>query len=155
MRRFAALLPLLAACATAEPVELRIARLSPGAREELERSRQFLTESQLERYLAEPDDDARQRYLSSLKIDERLADYPAHIRAAIVERRVVAGMDWQAVYLTWGRPTSRERVELPKAGGNVEEHWRWEGTDPTGRPRTRLVHVLNGLVVDVEERLDE
>jgi hypothetical protein len=145
----------LAACTTVEPLELRIARLSPGAREELDRSRQFMTDNQIERYLAESDDDARQRYLDSLKIDDRLADYPEHVRHAIVDRRVVAGMDWQAVYLTWGKPKWRDRLDAAKSHGNVEELWHWEVTDPSGRAMRRTVTVLNGLVVDVEEKLEE
>jgi len=80
--------------------------------------------------------------------DPRIASYPAAIQAAIRERRVVRGMDAQAVRLAWGDPAAVERTPSATAPGLAYERWAY-GAGPGGP--ARAVWLADGRVVDVAE----
>lgn len=73
--------------------------------------------------------------------DPRLARYPPEIRSAIEERRVVRGMDAEAVRLAWGEPDAVERTPSAVAPGLVYERWTW-------RAAARVAWLAEGRVVD-------
>lgn len=60
-----------------------------------------------------------------------LERYPAEVRAAIREKRLVRGMDAQAVTLAWGRP---ERIRQEWVEGVKSETWTW----PLGKRHATL-----------------
>jgi hypothetical protein len=80
--------------------------------------------------------------------DPRLDRYPAAVRAAIRERRVVRGMDAEAVRLAWGEPAAVERTPSLAAPGLLYERWSY-GAGPGGP--ARAVWLADGRVVDVAE----
>jgi hypothetical protein len=80
--------------------------------------------------------------------DPRLDRYPAAIRAAIRERRIVRGMDAAAVRLAWGEPAAVERTPSAAAPGLAYERWSY-GAGPGGP--ARAVWLADGRVVDVAE----
>jgi len=80
--------------------------------------------------------------------DPRLARFPPAIQAAIRERRVVGGMDAEAVRLAWGEPAAVERTPSVAAPGLWYERWSY-GAGPGGP--ARAVWLAEGRVVDVAE----
>lgn len=145
------LLPLFVflSCATTDPVVDRMRELSPGARHELDKYKQFLTARQIEQFVMLPSDDDRMRFIADLHIEERLTKYPEHVQAAIWRREVIVGMDLEAVYLTWGKPDARDLLDRNQEGGNVEEIWRWARHDMEGRDGIVRIRISNGIVVEV------
>lgn len=115
-------------------------------KEQLAKYRQFLTELQVDHYCNLPDLEARNAFIASLKIEERLAHYPKVIQDAIWAGEVIPGMDKPAVLLTWGSPSSRE-VDEQKAESGVEaERWGYARAE-----RRYEVVLVNGYVTEVLE----
>jgi hypothetical protein len=81
-------------------------------------------------------------------LDPRLDRYPAAIREAIRERRVVRGMDAEAVRLAWGEPAAVERTPSAAAPGLSYERWIY-GAGPGGPARSAWL--ADGRVVDAIE----
>jgi hypothetical protein len=117
------------------------ALLPPGSQLQLEKYRQFMTQRQVDEYLALADDVARTEYVNGLRIDERLAGYSRPIQDAIWAKDVLKGMDKPAVLLSWGTPRERE---FSSEGGNEIETWTYRREQ-----RQFAVVVTNGYVTDV------
>lgn len=119
----------------------REALLTPQSQLLLGKYRQFMTQRQLDEFLAWDNDGAREEYVKGLRVEERLASYPKPIQDAIWAGQVVLGMDKPAVFLTWGVPPNRE---LSAEGGNESETWFY-----VREQRKISVVVTNGYVTDV------
>lgn len=132
---------LLVTAACANQRAEREALLTPQSQQLLGKYRQFMTQRQLDEFLAWDDDGAREQYVKGLRVEERLADYPKPIQDAIWSRNVVLGMDKPAVFLSWGVPPSRE---MSAEGGNDSETWFY-----VREQRKIAVVVTNGYVTDV------
>ncbi len=140
-----------ACAATPDPTVERLRALSPEARSQFDKYRQFMTDLQIARYLMQGSDADRAKFIASLGIEQRLTKYPPHVQQAIWDRKVVPGMDTEAVFLAWGRPDERDRADPRKTGGNAEETWRWERVSAERKAGIATVRILNGMVVDVVE----
>ena len=119
----------------------REALLAPGSIDQLNKYRQFMTQRQVDEYLAFDNDIARTEYVTALRVDERLANYPRPIQDAIWAKDVISGMDKPAVLLSWGTPRERE---FSGEGGNEIETWTYRREQ-----RQFAVVVTNGYVTDV------
>jgi hypothetical protein len=75
-----------------------------------------------------------------------LARFPPEIRAAILERRAVRGMDAEALRLAWGEPDAVERTPSAAAPGLEYQRWSWRAAP--GGP-ARFAWLADGRVVDV------
>ena len=75
-----------------------------------------------------------------------LERWPPELRAAIRERRVVRGMDAEAVRLAWGEPDAVERTPSAAAPGLEYQRWSWRAGP--GGP-ARFAWLADGRVVDV------
>lgn len=75
-----------------------------------------------------------------------LERWPPEIRAAIRERRLVRGMDAEAVRLAWGVPDAVERTPSAAAPGLEYQRWSWRAGP--GGP-ARFAWLADGQVVDV------
>ena len=136
---FATLCLLASACANHRAE--REALLSPQSQVLLGKYRQFMTQRQLDEFLAWDEDAARETYVKGLRVEERLAGYPKPIQDAIWRQDVVLGMDKPAVFLSWGVPPERE---FSGVGGNETETWFY-----VRQQRKIAVVVTNGYVTDV------
>lgn len=119
----------------------REALLSPQSQVLLKKYRQFMTQRQLDEFLAWEDDGAREKYVQGLRVEERLANYPKPLQDAIWAQNVILGMDKPAVLLAWGVPPNRE---FSTEGGNEVEIWLYV------RENRKIAVVLtNAYVTDV------
>ncbi len=75
-----------------------------------------------------------------------LERWPPEVQAAIRERRVVRGMDAEAVRLAWGEPDAVERTPSAAAPGLEYQRWSWRA-GPSGP--ARFAWLADGRVVDV------
>jgi hypothetical protein len=131
----------LLASACANQRAEREALLSPQAQLLLGKYRQFMTQRQLDEFLAWEDDGARETYVKGLRVEERLAGYSQPMQDAIWAKNVILGMDKPAVLLTWGPPPTRE---FSGTGGNETETWYYVRDE-----RKIGVVLTNGFVSDV------
>ncbi len=122
----------------------RVQRLSDDEKALFSKYKQFMTEGQQDEFLAQTTPTAREDYVRGLHVEERLERYPKYVRDSIWQQEVVAGMDAQAVLLTWGLPTLREWDDAQRAKGNDVERWSYRRDD-------RFVQVVmsNGVVTQV------
>lgn len=104
----------------------RVQALTPEGKALFSKYRQFMTEVQIDRFLALQEDEEREAFVSELKVEERLARYPQYIQDAIWAREVVPGMDHEAVLLSWGLPELREIDEKELEKGNNLERWNYQ-----------------------------
>jgi hypothetical protein len=139
----------LLACASTPDRHARYTSLSAESRDLYEKYGQFLTESQKDRFLALPDDEARKQFIADLHVEERLAKYPRHVQDAIWKKEIVPGMDGEAVLLSWGSPDEIERKDPDEAKGVSYEKWIYRKGSVMERQGTREVWMVNGLVSDV------
>ena len=130
----------VSACANQQRAE-REAVLSAQSQALLKKYRQFMTQRQLDEFLAWPDDAAREQYVQGMRVEERLASYPRPIQDAIWAQNVVLGMDKPGVLLSWGAPPSRD---FSGEGGNEVETWIY-----VREQRKYAVVITNGYVTDV------
>ncbi len=138
---FAASLCLLLASACVNVRAEKEKLLPPGSQQQLEKYRQFMTQLQVDEFLAFDNDVSRTEYVNGLRIDERLAGYSRPIQDAIWAKQVIMGMDKPAVLLSWGTPRERE---FSSEGGNEIETWSYRREQ-----RQFAVVVTNGYVTDV------
>src|SRR4051812_33238853 len=89
------------ACASSRRLE-RTQSLTPEMRELFARYRQFMTETQVDRFLGMPTDTARKQLVDDLKIDDMLSQFARPVQDAIWAQRVMLGMNKPAVLLSWG-----------------------------------------------------
>lgn len=147
MRAFALMLALvLAGCAHENQRLVQLQALDEGSKELLSKYRQFLTELQLDAFLAKHDTQARADYLSSLKIEERIAQYPKPVQDAIWGQQIIPGMDKPAVLVTWGSPDWRDIDEGKAEVGVESERWGYN----RGDKKVEVV-IVNGYVTEVRE----
>ena len=121
-------------------------RLPEADKELYDRSQQFMTERQQERFLHLPDSAARVRFVEQLHIADRLAEFPAFVQKAILAQRVVPGMSVRALLLSWGRP---ERIERRQWRQDEVECWFYQRGDSSGRVVEKRVFILRGVVTEV------
>ncbi|MGI5862797.1 MAG: hypothetical protein ACOX6T_12165 [Myxococcales bacterium] len=122
--------------------------LSQPAKDAYDKYHQFMTEPRQEAYLTAKSDEERQRMIADLHVEERLARYPDYIQKAIWSQEVVAGMDKEAVLLTWGRPDSVERPFSEDSQGVDREIWSFR----RGAGDVRRVEIVQGVVLNVERK---
>ncbi len=122
--------------------------LSQPSKDAYDKYHQFMTEPRQEAYLAAKSDEERARMIGDLHVEERLARYPDYIQKAIWSQEVVAGMDREAVLLTWGRPDSVERPYSEDSQGVDREIWSFR----RGTGDVRLVEIVQGVVLSVERK---
>jgi hypothetical protein len=139
---------LVSGCATSGRLE-KYQALSPEAQQAYDKYSQFFTESQRDRYLALPTDGDRRGFIGDLHIEERLAKYPKYIQEAIWSRQVVAGMDKEAVFLTWGQPDEVERATYEEAHGVERETWIFRRG--VSNRESYQVLIITGQVIEVRK----
>ena len=113
----------VAACASGPGRLERYTALSPEAKADYDKYSQFMTDRQQEVYLGAGADEERRRMVAELRIDERLARYPAPMQRAIWSREVLAGMDKAAVFLSWGSPFAVDRLWVDDPSKAGQEIW--------------------------------
>ena len=136
----------LSGCALDNARLQAIQAMDDESKDLLSKYRQFMTQLQMDRFLAKTTVDERKAYIASLKIEERIAHYPKHVQDAMWAREVIPGMDKAAVLLTWGSPSSREIDEAKLEVGVEHERWQYERGD-----HVYVVVVVNGVVTEVIE----
>jgi hypothetical protein len=129
-------------CVTPTAIDKELA-LTGDSKELFEKYKQFLTDSQKDRFFAMPDDETRRQFIGSLQIEARVAAYPKPVQDAIWQQRVIPGMDAAAVLLTWGVPHDRD---FANQNGVETEWWYFE----RGSTRQK-VQFTQGVVTDVVE----
>jgi hypothetical protein len=124
----------------------RTQALSPEARTEFARYKQFMTEGQIDHYLELPTDLARKELVDGLKIDDMLSQFPKPVQDAIWAQRVMLGMNKAAVLLSWGGPFSREFDEDQLGKGNTVERWYYKRME-----KSLYVTFTNDFVSDYDD----
>ncbi|MHB8872366.1 MAG: hypothetical protein ACYC8T_01645 [Myxococcaceae bacterium] len=124
----------------------RVQLLSDDEKELYGKYKQFMTEGQQEEFLAAPTPTEREEYIRALRVEERLAHYPAYVQDAIWKQDIVPGMDAAAVLLTWSVPVLREWDETERAKGNDIERWSYRRDG-----KFKQVVLTNGVVTRVVE----
>ncbi len=74
-----------------------------------------------------------------------LKNYPPEVAAAIRAKKLMAGMDAEAVQMAWGHP---ERIRVEQVGGERVETWTW----PTGK---RTATLKSGKLVSTTPPLEQ
>lgn len=74
-----------------------------------------------------------------------LERWPPEVRAAIREKRLLRGMDAEAVRLAWGEPDAVERTPSASAPGLEYQRWSWRAG--SGGP-ARFAWLAGGQVID-------
>ncbi|MFT3836172.1 MAG: hypothetical protein QM723_04130 [Myxococcaceae bacterium] len=136
------LMVFLAGCVTQASVE-RETSLTGESKELFDRYKQFLTETQKDRFFAYKDDETRKQFVASLQIESRIAAYPKPVQDAIWQGRIIPGMDKAAVLLTWGAPHDSD---YGNENGVQTDWWNYQ----RGSQKAR-VQFTQGIVTDVVE----
>jgi len=122
-------------------------RLPEQDKELFDRSKQFLTDRQQQRFLLLKESPARAKFIEDLHIGERLNKFPPYIQDAIMAGRIVPGMSVEAVLLTWGRPHEIDRRDVD---GVPSECWLFSRREQDGHAVDKKVYILRGQVTEVE-----
>lgn len=122
-------------------------RLPECDKQLFDRSKQFMTDRQQERYLLLEGSQDRARFVEDLHIQDRLSKFPAYVQEAIVAGRIVPGMSVEALLLTWGRPGEIDRRDVD---GVPAECWLYPRREQDGRSVDKKVYILGGRVTEVE-----
>jgi len=122
-------------------------RLPERDKELFDRSKQFMTDRQQERFLLLKDSPGRVRFVEELHIQDRLAKFPQYVQEAIMAGRIVPGMSVEAVLLSWGRPQEIDRRDID---GVPSECWFYSRREHDGRSVDKKVYILRGQVTEVE-----
>ena len=122
-------------------------RLPEQDKELFDRSKQFMTDRQQERFLLLKESQARAKFIEDLHIQDRLSKFPPYVRDAIMAGRIVPGMSVEAVLLTWGRPYEIDRRDVD---GVPAECWLFSRREQDGRAVDKKVYILRGQVTEVE-----
>ncbi len=121
-------------------------RLPEEDKELFARSKQFMTDSQQERFLYLKDSQERARMIEELHIPDRLLKFQPYVRDAIMAQRIVPGMSTEAVLLSWGRPKEIDRRDIDSV---PSECWFYTRGDRTGKAVEKKVYFLKGMVTEV------
>jgi len=138
------LISALAVCCSVNQAEL-YRNLPEKDKELYDRSMQFMTDNQQERYLLLHDSAARAEMIAELHIADRLAKFPGYVRDAIMAQRIFPGMGFESVILSWGKP---EEIDRRDVDGVPTECWFYSRADGN-RIVTKKVFFLRGLVTEV------
>lgn len=84
-----------------------------------------------------------ERYLSTDNISEIVSSYPEEIRNAIAEKRLVEGMNANAIIMAWGNPI---QVTKDFENGVPVDRWRYEGE--------RIVMLRDGILLSWADEYD-
>jgi len=122
-------------------------RLPEQDKELFDRSKQFMTDRQQERFLLLKDSAARAGFVGELHIQDRLSKFPVYVQEAIMAGRIVPGMSVEAVLLSWGRPQEIDRRDVD---GVPAECWFYPRRGQDGRAVEKKVYILRGQVTEVE-----
>ena len=122
-------------------------RLPEQDKELFDRSKQFMTDRQQEKFLLLKDSPGRARFIEELHIQDRLSKFPAYVQEAIMAGRIVPGMSVEAVLLSWGRPSEIDRRDVD---GVPSECWFYSRREQDGRSVDKKVYILRGQVTEVE-----
>ena len=122
-------------------------RLPEQDKELFDRSKQFMTDRQQERFLLLKESDDRAKLVEELHIQDRLAKFPQYVQEAIMAGRIVPGMSLEAVLLSWGRPQEIDRRDVD---GVPAECWFYSRREQDGRAVDKKVYILRGQVTEVE-----
>lgn len=144
-RRFAFVVLACLACASSRRLE-RTQALTPEMRELYARYRQFMTETQADRFLGLPTDSARKQFVEDLKVDDMLSQFPKPVQDAIWAQRVMLGMTKPAVLLSWGGPNQRDFDEDQLGKGNTVERWYYRRNE-----KSVYVTFTNDVVSDYDD----
>ncbi len=109
-------------------------------------SRQFLTETQREKFLQLETSEERTAFVEKLKVGERLDRFPPHVRSAIQAARVVPGMTTEAVLLSWGKPAEIDRRDVDDVPA---ECWIYTRSGESGLLTTHKIYFLRQIVTEV------
>ena len=122
-------------------------RLPEQDKELFDRSKQFMTDRQQERFLLLKDSTGRAEFVEELHIQDRLSKFPQYVQEAIMAGRIVPGMSVEAVLLSWGRPQEIDRRDVD---GIPAECWFYPRREQDGRSVDKKVYILRGQVTEVE-----
>jgi hypothetical protein len=122
-------------------------RLPEQDKELFDRSKQFMTDRQQERFLLLKESNDRAKFVEELHIQDRLAKFPQYVQEAIMAGRIVPGMSVEALLLTWGRPNEIDRRDVD---GVPAECWLYLRREQDGRSVDKKVYLLRGQVTEVE-----
>jgi len=122
-------------------------RLPEQDKELFDRSKQFMTDRQQERFLLLKVSADRARFVEELHIQDRLSKFPQYVQEAIMAGRIVPGMSVEAVLLSWGRPQEIDRRDVD---GVPAECWFYPRREQDGRAVDKKVYILRGQVTEVE-----
>jgi hypothetical protein len=122
-------------------------RLPEQDKELFDRSKQFMTDRQQERFLLLKESGARAKFVEDLHIQDRLSKFPPYVQDAIMAGRIVPGMSVEAVLLSWGRPHEIDRRDVD---GVPAECWLYLRREQDGRSVDKKVYILRGQVTEVE-----
>jgi hypothetical protein len=122
-------------------------RLPEQDKELFDRSKQFMTDRQQERFLLLKESPSRASFVEELHIQDRLAKFPQYVQEAIMAGRIVPGMSVEAVLLSWGRPQEIDRRDVD---GVPSECWFYSRREQDGRSVDKKVYILRGQVTEVE-----
>ena len=113
--------------------------LSPAAKAQYAKYRQFMTGHQRDRYLLLKTDAERDAFIADLHVEAHLAKWPKYVQDAIWAQEVVPGMDAEAVILSVGPP---DEVLRDDAAGLDRRTWLYHVSG-------REVRFVEGKVVEV------
>lgn len=122
-------------------------RLPEQDKELFDRSKQFMTDRQQERFLLLKESADRAKLVEELHIQDRLSKFPQYVQEAIMAGRIVPGMSLEAVLLSWGRPQEIDRRDVD---GVPAECWFYSRREQDGRSVDKKVYILRGQVTEVE-----
>lgn len=122
-------------------------RLPEQDKELFDRSKQFMTDRQQEKFLLLKESPGRARFVEELHIQDRLSKFPVYVQEAIMAGRIVPGMSVEAVLLSWGRPQEIDRRDVD---GVPSECWFYSRREQDGRSVDKKVYILRGQVTEVE-----
>jgi hypothetical protein len=122
-------------------------RLPEQDKELFDRSKQFMTDRQQERFLLLLKSEARAKFIEGLHIQDRLSKFPQYVQEAIMAGQIVPGMSVEAMLLSWGRPHEIDRRDVD---GVPTECWFYSRREQDGRSVDKRVYILRGQVTEVE-----
>jgi hypothetical protein len=122
-------------------------RLPENDKELFDRSKQFMTDNQQERFLLLKESQDRAEFIEGLHIQDRLSKFPPYVQEAIMAGRIVPWMSVESVLLTWGRPSEIDRRDVE---GVPAQCWIYVRREQDGRSVDKKVYFLGGQVSEVE-----
>ncbi len=120
--------------------------LPPESRQLFEQYKQFMTELQVDRFLDLTSDDARKQFITDLKVQDLLSQFPPVVQQAIWDQKILLGMNKAAVLLSWGSPFQRDFDDDQSGHGNTVDRWLYKRHD-----KKMYVTFTNDVVSDYDD----